>query len=74
MHVKNAKARIQKIKLRDIFLSFLFQKYGNLVPNSYLCCILYIFKGSCSLIAFEKIATFMCQSQKQNLAFKLDNF
>ena len=30
--------------------------------------------GSCSQITFEKIETSICQSQKQNLAFKLGNF
>ena len=63
-----------KIKFRNIFFSFLCQKLVNLVTNLYFCCIRYLFGESCSLITFEKIETFICQSQKQTFAFKLDNF
>ena len=74
MCAENVRGSNTKIKFRDIFFSFLCQKYDNLVPNSCFCCILYLFGGSCRIITFEKIETFICQSQKQNLAFKLDNF
>ena len=53
-----------KIKLRDIFFSFSSQKEIKLVINSYFCCIRYLFGESWSLITFEKIETFICQSQK----------
>ena len=39
-----------KTKFRDIFFPFLFQKNVNFVPNSYFCCIRYLFGESCSLI------------------------
>ena len=63
-----------KIKFRDIFFSVLCQKQVNIVPSSYFCCIRYLFGERCSLITFGKIETFICQSQKQTFAFKLDNF
>ena len=63
------------IKFREIFFSFLCQKWVKLVPNSYFCCIRdHLFGKSCSLITFEKIETFICQSQKQTFTFKVDNF
>ena len=63
----------KKMNFKDIFFSFLCQKYVNLVPNSYFCCSLYLFGESCSLTTFEKNWN-ICQSQKQIFAFKLDNF
>ena len=74
MCVENVRARIQKIKLRDIFFSFLCQKQVNFVAKLYFCCIVYLFEGSCSLMIYEKIETFICQLQKQSLAFQIDNF
>ena len=53
-----------KIKFRDIFFSFSSQKEIKLVINSYFCCIRYLFGESWSLITFEKIETFICQSQR----------
>ena len=63
-----------EMKFSDIFFSFFCQKQVKLAPNAYFCCILYLFRESCSLIPIQKIETFISQSQKQNLAFRLDNF
>ena len=63
-----------KIKFSNLFFPFLCQKQVNLVPNLYFCCIHDLFVEGCSLITFEKIETFICQSQKQTFSFKLDNF
>ena len=74
MCVENVKARIQTIKLRDIFFSFLCQKQVNFVAKLYFCYIVYLLEGSCNLMIYEEIETFICQLQKQSLAFQIDNF
>ena len=63
-----------EIKFRGVFFSFSCQKQVNHVPNLYFCCILYLIVASSRLITFEKIKTFIFQSKKQDLTFKLDNF
>ena len=49
-------------------------RIGETCPHSIFLLHPSPIRESCNLITFEKIATFICQSQKQNLAFKLDNF
>ena len=56
------------------YFPLFFVSLVNLVSSSYFCCVLYLVGGSCSQTTFEKIEKFICQSQEQNLAFKLDNF
>ena len=74
MCAENIGVWIQKMKFGDIFFLLLCQNEVNFGHISYFYCIFYLFSGSCSLKTFEKIVTFICQSQKQNSAFRLDNF
>ena len=73
MCVENVGARKQKFNL-GIFSSNFCVKSRLTSLNPYFCCTVYLFGGSSSLITFEKIETFIYQSQKQNLALKLENF
>ena len=70
MCFENVRAPIQKLNLGIFSCHFCVKKRLTLSPIHIFLPV----RGSYSLITFEKIETFICQLQKQNLAFKLDNF
>ena len=61
-----------KIKFRDISSHFCVKSRLTLSPI-HIFVAFFTYSGEV-VITFGKIETFICQSQKQNLVFKLDNF